>query len=145
MCKMRAGVSRRTAALGLLSFAAGLAATLKSSAMANDKNPDRPVSSRAPSSRGGPPAPRMGLVGQVKSARRDKIAGVTIAAFSVGRDTPGVPELAVMTNPDGSYHWPLEPGTYDVQVIRDGRASRKRRVVVMMGTVNRLDFDDGDW
>ena len=90
--------------------------------------PDAPVT-------GGPgqassAAPRGGVRGTVVDAGGKPLAGVLVTPQSTDTPPRAVPELAVMTDQDGRFQWPLPPGNYTLSFARDGYAAATQAVVV---------------
>lgn len=86
-------------------------------------------------------APEQGAItGRVLSAGGEPLAGCSVLPTATSRPRPPVPEMAVMTNADGRYRWPLHPATYTVTAYcelpkyDDGqRTGRVTGVVVTAG------------
>ena len=79
-----------------------------------------------------------GVHGQVVDDRNQPIGNAFVQVAPVG-NSPAVPELAVFTDADGRFVWPLQPGRYKVSVSNDkGQAERvvdlppKRRVNLIL-------------
>lgn len=53
---------------------------------------------------------------------------------------PGGPEIAILSDKDGGYEWPLRPGLYDVLVRASGYEDVTWQVTVAPRTVATLDF-----
>lgn len=80
--------------------------------------PDTPVSDRDPVP-SGVQSGRGALTGRVLAADGKPVAGALVTPVGIG-DAPPVPEIAVSTGADGTYRWPLGPGTYRITVTPSG-------------------------
>lgn len=70
-----------------------------------------------------------GVNGRVVDNQNQPVANAFVQVAPIG-DTPAVPELAVFTDADGRFVWPLKPGRYRVSVRDDkGQAARDVDVV----------------
>lgn len=66
-----------------------------------------------------------GVYGRVVDNQNQPVANAFVQAAPIG-DSPAVPELAVFTDADGRFIWPLKPGRYRVSVSDDeGQAARE--------------------
>lgn len=85
------------------------------------RDPDAPVSA---TDLPGATLPLPGVAGRVTDATGAPVAGVAVVVVSRSVPPVPVPELAVLTGPDGRYAWPpLAPGRWDVQVSRGGHTT----------------------
>jgi hypothetical protein len=99
---------------------------------------DRPVTGRG---RDGTAATiTQGVVGRVVAADGHPIANAWIRPASLERPGPPIPEIAIVSEADGRYRWPLPPGQYQVSVSADGYREATRPVTVSPGTTVTLDF-----
>ena len=81
-----------------------------------------------------------GLKGQVRGASVQELAKgeVSLKVFTVAGGTRTLFET-YRVNPDGSYHIILNPGTFDVEVVRAGRSGQTNAGLVIGNS--RLDLD----
>jgi hypothetical protein len=63
-----------------------------------------------------------------------------IAARSLDEPAKAIPEIAILTNEQGSYAWPLRPGRYELTPMLDGKRGTPEQVVVEPDKVTRLDL-----
>ncbi|WP_436638588.1 carboxypeptidase-like regulatory domain-containing protein [Microbaculum sp. FT89] len=83
---------------------------------------------------------RTGVVGTVRSPAGAPIPGAVIVARSLDTPTKAIPEIAIVTNENGSFAWPLRPGRYELAPMLDGRRGDFRPVAVAPKSVTRLDL-----
>jgi hypothetical protein len=81
-----------------------------------------------------------GVTGQIQDDKGSAVAEATVLAASLDVDGPAIPEIAIVSDADGRYEWPLRPGRYKLTVAAEGYERGSRRVVVKAGEVARLDF-----
>jgi hypothetical protein len=84
---------------------------------------ESPVSGGSPSSSG---VVASAVHGIVLGAGGRPVDGAVVVAVSTDEPAQAVPELVVVTGPDGRFEWPLRPGRY-----RLGAESRAVDVVVV--------------
>ncbi|SDM94384.1 Carboxypeptidase regulatory-like domain-containing protein [Streptomyces sp. cf386] len=90
--------------------------------------------------------------GKVRAADGTGVPGCPVVPKLVEGDV-GVPEKSVVSKEDGSYSWPLPPGTYDFTVVcdnerdpavpdrYDGLEGSSSNVQVPSGGTTALDID----
>ncbi len=81
-----------------------------------------------------------GLVGRVAGDDGQPLEGAFIVPVSLDEEPPPIPEIAIVSESDGKYEWPLRPGEYEIAVTLDGYQEAKARVSVRVGEVATLDF-----
>lgn len=81
-----------------------------------------------------------GVVGRVTAADGRPVWNAWIQARSLDRPSPPIPDIAVLTNTDGWYTWPLSPGTYELLVSAEGYQRATKRITVGASAAARLDF-----
>jgi hypothetical protein len=81
-----------------------------------------------------------GVTGRVTNDDGSAIAGATVLAASVDPNGPAVPEIAIVSDADGRYEWPLRAGRYELTVLAEGYERGSRVVEVKAREVARLDF-----
>lgn len=75
-----------------------------------------------------------GVDGRVLNANGTPVAGVMVQAASDGAQSGPIPELAIMTNRDGVFHWPLRPGRYVLSAAVPGQGTVRLQVTVPEGS-----------
>jgi hypothetical protein len=105
---------------------------------ADSLNPARPASTDD-DGRAGLPLEE-GVTGQIRGDEGTAVAEATVLAASLDVDGPAVPELAIVSDANGRYEWPLRAGRYELTVIAEGYQRLSRRVSVSAGKVATLDF-----
>ena len=81
-----------------------------------------------------------GVTGEIKDENGGALDGATIIPKSLGANGSAVPEIAILSGPNGRYQWPLKAGSYDVTVRADGYQDVTQPVTVSPGAVTTLDF-----
>jgi len=71
--------------------------------------------------------PRGGLTGRVVADDGSPIVGAMIVPRSLQVHGPPIPEMATLSDADGSYVWPLPTGAYEVSVSAAGYQSAVQR------------------
>jgi hypothetical protein len=105
--------------------------------------PHTPVGLDAPVT-GGPgqassAAPQEGVRGRVVDAVGKPLAGVLVTAQSTDTPPRAVPEIAVMTDQNGRFQWPLPAGNYTLSFSRDGYVTTTQAVVVKETQLSSMD------
>ena len=76
------------------------------------------------------------VVRQVDGTVRDDagrpVRGALVVPRPVDADTPGVPEIAIVSDAGGRFSWPLRPGSYELAAQLGDR--RSAPVAVTVGT-----------
>jgi hypothetical protein len=81
-----------------------------------------------------------GLTGTVRDDAGMPVIGAMVTPRSLQSSGPPIPELAILSNQDGRYTWPLPPGNYELIVSADYHAPARGRATVRSGAVSTLDF-----
>jgi hypothetical protein len=81
-----------------------------------------------------------GVKGRVTSPTGNPIRNTLIKAKSLDVPAKPVPEIAILTDSDGYYTWPLRPGDYEITVAIDRHEAASERVAVRLREITRLDF-----
>lgn len=82
-----------------------------------------------------------GLVGRITFPGGEPVEGAVVAVQSPeGIAGPPVPDMAIVSDPNGHYVWPLLPGRYEVMVRYRDRTAPGRVVTVREGEVTHEDF-----
>lgn len=100
--------------------------------------PDRPADSGG--IRSDAPQIAEGVVGRLVRPPRQPIAGAMIQATSLDSPAKPVPEIAILTNADGHFTWPLRPGSYRLAAVVEGRELAEATVRIEPGRITRLDL-----
>ncbi len=87
-----------------------------------------------------PQAIREGVVGRILGDGAQPLAGASVVPVSLDDPSPPIPEIAITSESDGRYSWPLRPGRYEIRVTVKGYESAAARVTVDPGQVATLDF-----
>jgi hypothetical protein len=102
------------------------------------EGPDTPVSGRDV---GGPSTEiGQGVKGRVISPSGNPVTNTLIKAKSLDIPAKPVPEIAILTDGEGYYSWPLRPGDYEITVAADGHEAVSERVTVRPREITQLDF-----
>lgn len=101
----------------------------------------------------GPPGPEIGsvrpvyfadrsreLTGRVTTPRGEPVRGATILPASLDDPPRWIPEIAVLTDEQGTYLWRLLPGTYRIRVSARGYRSASRDVTIRENDRSTLDI-----
>lgn len=106
------------------------------------RNPDQAVVSTPGDARGesGRPQSQAGIEGRVTAADGTPVAGVFVQAESLDEPAQRIPEMAITTNDDGHYLWPLSPGRYRITVSAEGHEPASQTATVESGRLTELSF-----
>lgn len=130
--RWRAGAG--PARLALLFLLAVLIATVAC------RNPDQPVTSAASNDPAASEGPREGIEGTVTAADGTPVAEAFVQAESLDRPAQRIPELAIVTDGNGRYLWPLSPGRYRISVSAEGHPPASDTATVETGRRTTLSF-----
>lgn len=81
-----------------------------------------------------------GIRGRLLRSGERPVAGAVIAARSLDRPARPIPEIAIVTDDDGRFQWPLRPGTYRLAALLDGREVATATVTVEPGQVTSIEM-----
>ncbi|MFO1118824.1 MAG: carboxypeptidase-like regulatory domain-containing protein [Rhodospirillales bacterium] len=81
-----------------------------------------------------------GVAGRLLRPGDRPLAGAVIAARSLDRPARSIPEIAITTNDDGRFQWPLRPGTYRLTAMLDGREVATVTVTVEPGRLTNIEM-----
>lgn len=81
-----------------------------------------------------------GIKGRLLQSGNRPVARAVIAARSLDRPARPIPEIAITTNDDGRFQWPLRPGTYRLTAMLDGRQIATATVTVEPGQVTTIEM-----
>lgn len=92
---------------------------------------------------GGPPGATTAqatVTGVVSDAAGRPVDGALVQPKSLDDPPHPVPELAVLSGPDGRYEWRLAPGRYELTATKDGRVGTPAEVAAGADRAGRLDL-----
>ena len=81
-----------------------------------------------------------GVVGRVTVFEGYPVEGAFIQARSLGASGPPVPDIAILSDSQGRYSWPLLTGVYELSASAEGYETATGRVTVKPGQVVTLNF-----
>jgi hypothetical protein len=81
-----------------------------------------------------------GVTGTVAEEGGRPVEGAMIVPKSLDINGPAIPEIAIFSDKDGRYQWPLRPGRFEVLVRASGYGDVTQQVTVAPRTVATLDF-----
>jgi len=82
-----------------------------------------------------------GVTGFVTTMDGRPIVEAWIQAKSLDKPTNPIPEIAIVTNKEGKYKWPLVAGKYEISVSIDNRQYANKVVTVKPGQTTTLNFN----
>ena len=85
-----------------------------------------------------------GVTGRVTTMDGRPIVEAGIHAKSLDEPSNPIPEIAIVTNEEGRYKWPLVAGKYEISVFIDNRQSASQVVTVNQGQTATLNFEISD-
>jgi len=109
---------------------------------ADRPGPDHPVSSSGGAAAvdgGGHAGAEAGVEGHVTAPGPKPLENVAVRPRSLDEPAAAIPEMAVVSEPDGHYRWTLSPGQYEISFTAEGYKPAIRRTTVSPGQVTRLD------
>ena len=81
-----------------------------------------------------------GVIGLVTTMDGRPIIEAWIRAKSLDQPSNPIPEIAIITNEEGQYKWPLVAGRYEISVFIDNRQSASQVVTVNPRQTTTLNF-----
>lgn len=81
-----------------------------------------------------------GVSGTIKDEGGHAVEGAIVTPKSLDANAPPIPEIAIVSDKDGQYQWPLRPGRYEVTARASGYRDATQQVTVTARTVTTLDF-----
>lgn len=99
---------------------------------------DSPVNRRE-QDRSTPPI-QEGIVGRVSTSDGDFVKGAFMQPKSLDHPAQPIPEIAILSDDEGKYAWPLLPGNYEISVSVKGCQRAVRHTVIETGQVVEVDF-----
>ena len=103
------------------------------------RNPDQPVGSGLAEEKG-PARIAEGVVGRLVTPSGDPLVGARITARSLDRPAGPVPEIAILSDTDGRFTWPLRPGRYRLVAVVGGHEIAAATAVVEPERVTTLEL-----
>lgn len=83
---------------------------------------------------------RQGIVGVITSVKGLPIEGAMIEVRSLDKFGPPIPEIAILSDQNGRYEWPLQPGRYKVSAFAQGYRTATQQVDVEAARLATADF-----
>jgi hypothetical protein len=105
---------------------------------ANPSSPDRPVSGGDGSSTAR--QLKEGVTGRITNDDGNAVEGAAVVATSLDPSGPAIPEIAIVSDANGRYQWPLRGGRYELTVAAEGYQRVSKKAAVSAGEVATLDF-----
>ena len=85
---------------------------------------------------------RQGVQGRITAADGKPVSGAMVVPLSLDADGPPIPEIAILSDADGRYTWPLRPGRYQLTVTTpESEDVARGEVEVVEGQVSELDLE----
>lgn len=81
-----------------------------------------------------------GVTGRITTDDGSPVVGAMIVPESLEADAPPIPEIAITSDVNGEYEWPLPPGSYEVSVIADGYQNETKQATFGADEVATVDF-----
>lgn len=101
--------------------------------------PDRPVTNGGDGTPSGAGGMTEGIEGRVTAPGTEPLEGVAVRPRSLDQPAAAIPEMAVVSEPDGHYSWRLSPGEYEIAFALEGYQPAAQRVTVRPRQITRLD------
>jgi hypothetical protein len=108
--------------------------------LASCSGPDRSVNNGGGASNGNQGIAE-GVEGRVTAPGQKPLAGVSVQPRSLDEPAAAIPEMAVVSEDDGQYHWSLRPGEYEISFALEGYQPATQKVTVRSSQVTRLDVE----
>jgi hypothetical protein len=81
-----------------------------------------------------------GVIGTVRDQAGNPLPEVFVQAVPVDPTAGPVPDIAIVTDAEGRYVWPLPPGRYQLSIAPATAASQTKEVVVEAGKRTSVNF-----
>jgi Carboxypeptidase regulatory-like domain len=101
--------------------------------------PDHAVSSDGEGAAAADSGIHQGVEGHITAPGPKPLENVAVRPRSLDEPAAAIPEMAVLSEPDGHYSWTLSPGAYEIEFAAEGYQPATRRIVVRPGQTTRLD------
>jgi len=79
-----------------------------------------------------------GIAGTVTNEAGEPVAEVFVRAASLDSNSP-IPDIAILTDAEGRFSWPLQPGTYRLTFYLDGTVVGEAEATVEAARVSDID------
>ena len=122
--------------LVMLAFLAALACGCVMEDRVSD--PDQPV--RSVTDAANNPQIAQGITGRVSTATGQPIVDARITAQSLDHPARPIPDVAMLSDAQGVFTWPLPPGKYRISAISDEGEIASRPAIVTAGAVTTIDL-----
>ncbi len=84
-----------------------------------------------------------GVAGRVSQPGGPAVAGAVITATSLDHPARPIPEIAILTDDDGRFEWPLRPGSYRLAALLGGREIATATATVHARRVTTIEMIGG--
>lgn len=84
-----------------------------------------------------------GIAGRVSRPGGLAVEGAVIVATSLDHPARPIPEIAILTDDDGRFEWPLRPGSYRLAALLGGQEIAAATATVHGRRVTSLDMVSG--
>jgi hypothetical protein len=81
-----------------------------------------------------------GVTGRVLASHGHPVVNALVQAKSLDTPSQPIPEIAIVTDGDGRYRWPLRPGRYVISVSAGGYQTASQHIELRKGAAATLDF-----
>jgi hypothetical protein len=81
-----------------------------------------------------------GVTGRVLTSNGHPVVNALVQAKSLDIPSQPIPEIAIVTDGDGRYRWPLRPGRYLISVSARGYQTASQHIELRKGAAATLDF-----
>ena len=132
-------MGRECRASGALAAAGLMMAAGASAGGGATGNPDRPVGS-GEAGEAVSAGIAEGVAGRLVAPSGGPVAGARITARSLDRPAGPVPEIAILSDADGRFVWPLRPGRYRLAALVGGREVAAATATVEPGRIATLEL-----
>jgi hypothetical protein len=103
------------------------------------EGPDHPESSDGSGAATAGGGIHEGVEAHVTAPGPKPLENVAVRPTSLDQPAAAIPEMAVVSEPDGHYSWTLHPGAYEISFAAEGYQPAARRITVHPRQVTRLD------
>jgi hypothetical protein len=102
---------------------------------------DAATSAPAKDSQVGSEAPiESGVLGRLLDGNGKPVEGASVGAEVLDANSGPIPEIGVLTDANGDFHWPLRPGRYRLTPYVEGVRIEPQEVRVEAGKATRVTF-----
>ena len=82
----------------------------------------------------------LGVLGRIVDATGKPVERATVGAEVLDAQSGPIPEIGVVSDENGDFHWPLQPGRYRLTPYVEGARGDSQEVVVQAGKATRVNF-----